>query len=394
MTRASRTLLVLAAASAAATLWGPAAAAPLPDPDLFAFPGSSSSPPSAVSAGLALADRWLADEPFDDAAAALTTAASGSALMLRTNRQDLRAPNNDYTDTSAFFDAAGGWAAFSPRHRRWGVAVYASQPVVRREEVNFVHGEAGAPTAPFGLQMQTESREARVGLALAARVHGVEFGVAPEWTSHSDRFVRDELSAGGPTAGTTNWDYSGSGVGFNASARGALPATVPGHVRVGVGVRYVPELAMDGTIVATADGPEDALSVTRASAWEGGVSVAAALSPTFTLTAGAGGRAATEWSGLAAKNGASVQYSIAGEYHDAEVPWRARFGIGRDSNPGTPEASASVFGLGLGWVDHQLSYDVGLLHRGLQRGSAPTSSDDRVVGSVTYRFGLVNPAKQ
>ena len=385
MPPASRTLLVL---SAVATLGARAAsAAPVPPTDLFAFPGTNPSPASAVSAGLALADRWLGDEPYDHAAGALRPAVSLSPIVLRTSRQDLRAHNNEYTETSAFFDAAGGYAAFSPGSHRWGVAVYAAQPVLRREEIDFTHGEAGAPTAPFVVVTQTESREARAGLAFATRVRGLELGLAPEWTTHHDRFVLDDQSAGGPTAGVTSWDFSGSGVGFLASARATLPASVPGRVRVGASARFVPELAMDGTIIATPDGPEDPLSATRESAWEGGVSIEASPSPVCRLILGGGGRTATGWTGFAARSGASVQMALAAEYHDAGVPWRARIGIGRDSNPGTPESGASVFGLGLGWVDHRLSYDVGVLHRGLQRSDAPASSDDRVTGSVTYRFG-------
>ena len=251
MPRIHRPILrMLAAASAAATLVTPSLAAPLPPQDLFYFPGGNASPASAVSAGLALADRWLGDEPFDDAAGALRTAVSLSPLILRTSRQDLRADNNDYSETSAFFDAAGGYAAFAPRGHAWGVAAYVSQPLLRREEIAFTHGEAGAPTAPFTVVSQAESREARAGVAFAWRGHGVELGAAPEWTMHRDRFVRDEQSPGGSTSGVTSTDFSGGGAGFLASARVTLPASTPGRVRVGASARYLPELAMDGTTVA------------------------------------------------------------------------------------------------------------------------------------------------
>ena len=390
MSSAFRILLVLAAvslaASPAASPMPPAIAAPLPPTDLFAFPGSNLSPASAASAGLALADRWLGDEPFDHAAGALRSVVSGSPIMLRTSRQDLRADNNDYTDTAAFFDAAGGYTAWAPRDRHWGVALYASQPVLRREETHFVHGEAGAPTPPFTIAAQTESREARVGLALAWRLRGLELGVAPEVTTRSDRFVRDEQSAG-PSAGITSWDYSGSGVGAVVSARGTLPASILGHVRMGGSVRFLSELAMDGSATLVPGNNPEFSDISRESAWEGGVSIEASPSPVYRVIVGAGGRTATSWRNIAAANGASSQYAMAIEYHDPEAPWRVRFGIGRDSNPGTPESGASVFGLGFGWVNHALLYDAGVLHRGLQRGDSPTSSDDRVVGTVTYRFG-------
>jgi hypothetical protein len=54
----------------AMTPHGASAATPAPlDPRLFAFPGAFPNPASARSAGLALADRWLGDDPYDNPAA-------------------------------------------------------------------------------------------------------------------------------------------------------------------------------------------------------------------------------------------------------------------------------------------------------------------------------------
>src|SRR2546426_11760406 len=89
-----------------------------PDPinsTLVGFPGAASGPWSAASAGLALADRWLGDEPIGNPAAALPRAVSVSPLLLRSSRQDLRADNRRLDEQAAFFDAAGGWFGQSLR---------------------------------------------------------------------------------------------------------------------------------------------------------------------------------------------------------------------------------------------------------------------------------------
>ena len=97
--------------------------------ELFPFPGSHVSPASAASAGLALADRWLADEPFANPSASRPYTLALSPMLLHVSRQDLRAEHRSYQETSAFFDAAGGY--FSLESGAVGVALYGYQPVVR-----------------------------------------------------------------------------------------------------------------------------------------------------------------------------------------------------------------------------------------------------------------------
>src|SRR5262245_33859547 len=98
-----------------AALLGTQAAAQLPvtiQPDLFRFPGYHVTPGSAVSAGLALADRWLGDEPYSNPAMARPWTLALSPMILHVSRQDIRADHRGYEETSAYFDAAGGYFAF------------------------------------------------------------------------------------------------------------------------------------------------------------------------------------------------------------------------------------------------------------------------------------------
>ena len=86
------------------------AASDTPSPlasSLFAFPGATGHPASAVSAGLAMADRWLGDDPFENPAAAPGPGVALSGALLHVSRQDLRALNRNFDETPAFFDGAG-----------------------------------------------------------------------------------------------------------------------------------------------------------------------------------------------------------------------------------------------------------------------------------------------
>src|SRR6059036_164007 len=94
--------------------------APL-SPTLFAFPGGYANPASAASTGFALADRWLGDEPFSNPATPPRGEVTLSPSLIRVSRQDLRADNRNYDETSAFFDGAGLAAGFQSVH---GVALW------------------------------------------------------------------------------------------------------------------------------------------------------------------------------------------------------------------------------------------------------------------------------
>src|SRR5690348_13525894 len=91
--------LLLAAATAAS-----AATPPPLDPVRFAFPGALGSPPTAVAAGLALADRWLGDTPFENPAAAAPQGVVVSPLGERVDREDVSAANRDFTQKQGYVD--------------------------------------------------------------------------------------------------------------------------------------------------------------------------------------------------------------------------------------------------------------------------------------------------
>lgn len=357
---------------------------PLPS-GLFAFPGSNPSPATARSAGLALADRWLGDDPYDNPAFAAPGGVSATPLLLNLGREDLRAANRDYTDTAAFFDAAGGSVRLA--RPRWSAALYAAQPVLRLEDNTFTHGEVGDPTPPAQLGSHAVSREARVGLALSYRSDRAAVGVAPEWTYRKDELRTTEAS-GGPTTGTRDLQWSGSAFGVQAGARWSMPDDSPGRVRVGVGVRYVPALSLDGSLVQdlAADTSSADVHVDRASGWEGGVSIAARLGAAFQAFAGAGGATAQDWTGAGVRAGRVGTWSAGGEYHDVRDPWTVRFGVGMESHEGTPEPRAGIAGLGFAWVSGGTTYDLGVVRRSLSGTSAPTSFDNRVVGTVTLAW--------
>src|SRR5262245_19168238 len=79
---------------------------------VYNFPGAGSSPGSAASAAVGMADRWLGDEPFDNPAVPVAKKVVVSPLLYHVSRQDLRGLNRSYSEQSAFFDAAGGWIAW------------------------------------------------------------------------------------------------------------------------------------------------------------------------------------------------------------------------------------------------------------------------------------------
>src|SRR5438132_3701360 len=75
---------------------------------LFAFPSVHPGPGSARSAGVALADRWLGDEPWGNPAWADTARVALTGALLHMNRQDLAADSRAFDQQSAVFEAGGG----------------------------------------------------------------------------------------------------------------------------------------------------------------------------------------------------------------------------------------------------------------------------------------------
>src|SRR5262245_23651266 len=352
----------------------------------FAFPGSNPSPGSAISAGRALADRWLGDEPFDQPCLRDSSGIELSPLLARVSRQDLRAGNRDYDETAAFFDFAGGRI----QAPAWGsvrLAVYASQPLLRLEENAFTTGELGGPVAPATFQTETHSRELRSGVALSWTMGPLTLGAAPELTYESDEFTTIEQS-GSPSSGTRSLEMSGSGFGGQAGVVWAAPDEQWKSVRVGVGARYLPKMDLDATQrdELLAGTSETSFTVERESAWEGGVSMSVLVSPAFRAYGGAGGRAAYDWTGLDVTTGASSEWSVGGEFHDDRVPWAFRFGVGHETHEGSPEPTATRIAIGFGWKWDDLALDVAALRRNLDRPDVPTSYDDRVLATLRFRW--------
>src|SRR4249920_89047 len=141
MSRATSLLVTLGALAVSSVAL---AQPPSPIPsEPFVFPGAVRSPASAISASLAMSDRWLGHEPFDNPAIGTRSGISLSPLLQRVNRQDLRADNRDFDEESAFFDIAGAWigAPIGPVM----ISAYGFQPGLRLESNAFSRGELGAP---------------------------------------------------------------------------------------------------------------------------------------------------------------------------------------------------------------------------------------------------------
>jgi len=368
-----------------AALWGAPAAAQLPvtiQPDLFPFPGSHLTPGSAVSAGVALADRWLGDEPFSNPAVARPWTLALSPMILHVSRQDIRADHRGFEETSAFFDAAGAYFAF--KTGAIGVALYGYQPVVRLEDNLF---RVGPLTGPSGtVTSNSSAREVRGGLALSAGGERWRVGVAGEWTERSDHYERS-ASTGGPAPGSAVADFSGGGPGGQAGVNVNL-GEGPGGVMVGAALRYIPELdlAGDETISDVSGSTTSPISTVRKAGWEGGISIRYVVTDAFCALVALGGGSGLEYVNWGVTSGPSSEWKLGGEYHDARDPWTVRFGLGQEQQTNVPEPRATVVGLGFGFQFESTQLDVGVAHRTFQHGDSPNCADDRVVFSIVQRF--------
>jgi hypothetical protein len=348
---------------------------------------------------MALADRWLGDEPFLNPAMLAARGVSLSPLLQRVARQDLRGTNRQF-DESAQFDASGAWAAFAVS--RVTVAVYAWQPVLRVEDVAFIRAEPGSP--PGIVAANSTQREARAGLALSVQVGAsTRLGVAGEWSRRDDAFHVEEES-GDPGAGVRDVSLEGSGVGVAVGARSSVPGPWGRALTLGAAFRTVPSLALEGgqTLdIATGDSAL-ALALERAATWEAGVSAAYGLTHAVRVAAHLGARGAqrfddvhaypdpvtgaSPWApGLTA--GRAAQWSLGLEYAEPEVPLRFRAGAGQEWQSGVPEPRAGVYALGAGWrLDESTAVDVAAIRRTFTRPGRTTGFDDRVVATVTVLF--------
>ncbi len=359
------------------------------DPALFPFLGSPATPAAAASAGTALADRWLGDLPFDNPAFRAQRGLELSPALIHVSRQDLRAANRNYVETSGYLDGAGGWIALPlGRATLFG---YGSQPVLRFEDNSFPRGTVAVDPAnpPALIGTQAEAREFRAGAGFSWGDSILRTGVAAEWTRRDDRYQVVETS-GSPLAGTHTTRLSGDGLGFQAGLRCGRGLAGPHPLTAGLGMRVLPAISLEARDVFEPQTPAAAdttdYAAERGASWEGGVSARYGVSPTFALMVAAGARGSQTWSGLGANTRTGILWSIGGAFHDPNDPWTLRFGYGFDDQPGAPEPRAGLLGLGLGWNSEGTRIEVGALRRSIHRGSNPTSYDDRVVASVGVTF--------
>jgi hypothetical protein len=377
-------LAVLVALSSLAAIARPATSA-LPEAVsqyLYAFPGGRTMPGSASSAALALADRFLGEEPFANPAVARPRILALSPALVRVSRQDLRADNRNYDEQPAFIDAAGGW--FGWASGRFGLALYGYQPELRLEDNAFSRGTDLA--SPGTVQSNMAAREFRAGLALSVAFGRVRVGVAPEWTSRSDHYERRET--GGPIPQTWMADFSGDAVGGQAGFRASFGRDSAGTFALGGGLRRLTELTLEGDErdVLVTGRRTIPISVARAAGWEGGLSLRWSATESFRVLAAAADRTRQEYVGFDVTRGAGTEWKVAAEYHDRRDPWTVRFGFGSELETGVPEPRAGVVGLGFGWIMESTVLDVGVVHRSFERTGHPASAEDRVVVSLVQTF--------
>jgi hypothetical protein len=360
-----------------------------PDRGLFAFPSSLAIPAGATSAGVALADRWLGDQPFDNPAFSARRGVELSPVLVDVSRQDLRAANRNYVETGAYLDVAGGWAAL-PLGRATLFA-YGSQPVLNLDDNSFTRGTTAVDPAspPAMIKTQSDAREIRAGAGFAWGDSAFRFGAAGEWTRRDDRYVVDETS-GSPLAGKLTTTFADEGFGFQAGVRLARGLSGPHPLTAGLGVRFLPALSASARDLfePLAPVPADTTDylVERGSSWEGGLSARYGVNETFSLVAAAGAHGAQSWSGFNATAGTGALWSLAGVFHDPAEAWTFRFGFGHERQHDTAVTGADLIGLGLGWSFEGARLDVGALRRGIHRDDKPTSYDDRVIASLGVSF--------
>jgi hypothetical protein len=360
------------------------AALPSPiDPARVAFPGGVVAPGSAASASLALADRWLGEEPFDNPAVPRRFALSATPVLLHVSRQDLRSDNRNFEEQFAFPEIGGAWAGVPLGAVQ--LSAYFHQALLRRESNTYLLGRGlgGGPSA--ALASETGTREMHEGLAASIAVGPARLGVAAEWTHRADFYDLTEVS-GSPDEGHRRASFSGGGLG--AQAGGRLDLGPASHrVELGGAVRWVPSLDLEGVELREllSDTSSTPVAVSRTSGWEGGVSARVAVSETFRATAGLGGSGRQEWKEFGVTSGPGFEWKVGGEFHDPAAPWTFRFGFGSEQRRGGPEPRAGVVALGLGWTLTSAQLDFALIHYAIGRADQPTSFDDRLVATVSLR---------
>jgi hypothetical protein len=375
--------LVLLASSAAAQ------PPPPMNERLFPFPGWCPQPPSAISAGLALADTWLGDDPFYNPAAVPGRHVMLSPTLLRVSRQDLRAGNRNFDEQGAFFDGAGAALALPPLGLPLTLWIYATQPVLRLEDYVFNRGTGNDPgVPPATMAGQSELREGRAGLALSGARGGLRVGAALEWTWRNDLYRTVEQS-GAPESGVREARFSGEALGGALGVRWqSTDSDVAGRWTLGLGLRHVPALELDGESRSEllADTSTILIAAEREPGWEAGIASRYAVNEAFDVLASVSHRTEQAWKGLGFSSGPASAWRLAVEYDDSEDPWAVRFGLGQEQQTHVPEPRAGVVGLGIGWDLKGVVLDLGAMRRSFTRSGSPTSYDDRVVVSARVDF--------
>lgn len=306
-------------------------------------------------------------------------------MLQRIDRQDLGADNSEFSQTTAFIDAAGASIAWRPGV--WGVVLHASQPVLRRETSTFSVGIFDGLSAPARVQVDASHRESRFGLALSRGFGGWRVGLSGEWIRRDDQMTTLEVS-GSPESGERLLRFDGSAVGGALGVAWTQPEAGRRPLSVGFALRSVGALTVEGEAVAEllAEDTREAVRAERGAVTEGGGSVRLGLGPDTGLWAMAGWRSAEDWREFALVTDAATRWRLGLDYHGADTPWTVRLGFGIDDQPGTPEPRASVLGLGFGWDAGDLGLDLGLTHRSFRRGDLATQHDDRLVATLRVGF--------
>ena len=355
------------------------------DTGLFSFPGFVDHPFTALSASVALADRWLGDDPCGNPAVARANVVRFSPAFVRVSRQDLRADNRNYDETPLFFDGASASVVIAAPFGL-AAAVYAWQPVLRLEDNAFTRGTGtvepgGLP--PAVIQSQTTARELRAGFGVSGGGGALRVGAALDYTRRDDTYEALEES-GSPESGLRTVEFSGEGVGGSIGAAWA-PST---SLTLAGSARLIPALDLEGEQrldLFTGDSVA-AIVGEREAAWEAGVSVRFVAAEGLALLGSLGGRGEQAWEGLGVSAGAAYQGSLALDYRFPESTWSVRFGLGHEQQSGVPEPRATRIGLGFGWDLEGLILDAGVVRRSLQHDEEPTSYDDRIL--ITARLGF------
>lgn len=352
--------------------------------DVYLFPGAVLSPASAASAGMAQADLYVADEPFENPALRPAKMVSVSGVFTHVSRQDLRGRFRSFDEQSGYFDGAGAWVSFAAGPA--ALFVYANQPVLRFEDNAYLTGPlSGSPAA---ITNSASARETRAGAGASWGRGWWALGVAGEWTNRDDSYqTKDE--SGSPLSGSSMTSFSGSGFGGQAGLRFELGPAGVGHVTAGAAYRFVPELTLDGTYeenLAVSGASSGPVTATRASGAEYGFGVRWVATSQLRVLGSVGGRTAQEWQGFGVTRGDGVRWGVGLDFHDARDPWTLRFGLGEESENGSSEPHNGVIGLGFGWLVDRTQLDFAVSRHSFAHLEGATSYDDRILVSVGVPF--------